>query len=152
MDISNLKFNDLMYQLEDYQKDLYNVIYMTIEPSEFNGLIKYKDDYIFDEDKTVRWNKEQVKIENQKYEDEKIRLSKLKIEAENKIKDEIAEMLFKESRYYNGINLTLNQFKILVHYAMEYAPDSYDTQSIFESIILNLNLAVDIYSYVYLKQ
>ena len=147
MNISNLKFNDLMYYLEDYQKELYNVIHMATEPSKFNGFARYKDDYVFYVVKSVKWNREQVKIENQKYEDEKIRLSKLKIETENKIKDEIAEMLFKlfkESRYYTEINLTLNQLKILVNYAVEYAPDNYDPQNIFEYIILNLNLAVDL--------
>lgn len=145
MNITELKFEELRNEIKDYYDDLYDVYHMKLIPN--SNLFKiYSEYYVFDEDKSVKWNKEQVKLKNEEYEQEKERLIKLRDKEWQELSNKIARRLLETSQvwYPDEIKLSLEQLNLIVLYAMEYAPDSYEPTNILDSIMLNLNLAVDL--------
>lgn len=145
MNITELRFEELRNEIKDYYEDLYDVYHMSIMPN--SNLFKiYSEYYVFDEDKSVKWNKEQVKLKNEEYEQEKERLIKLRDKEWQELSNKIARRLLETSQvwYPDEIKLSLEQLNLIVLYAMEYAPDNYEPTNILDSIILNLNLAVDL--------
>lgn len=140
-----LRFEELRNEIKDYYDDLYDVYHMNIMPN--SNLFKiYSEYYVFDEDKSVKWNKEQVKLKNEEYEQEKERLIKLRDKEWQELSNKIARRILETSQvwYFDEIKLSLEQLNLIVLYAMEYAPDNYEPTNILDSIILNLNLAVDL--------
>lgn len=73
---------------EDIQKDLDAMQKMPCKPN-FKKLPK---DFITDEDKSVKWNREQVDLNNKKYQDEVSRL----ITAKNKARDTAKKEIYKK--------------------------------------------------------
>jgi hypothetical protein len=145
MNITELRFEELRNEIKDYYEDLYDVYHMSIMPN--SNLFKiYSEYYVFDEDKSVKWNKEQVKLKNEEYEQEKERLIKLRDKEWQALSNKIARRLLETSQvwYPDEIKLSLEQLNLIVLYAMEYAPNNYEPTNILDSIILNLNLAVDL--------
>ena len=145
MNITELRFEELRNEIKDYYEDLYDVYHMSIMPN--SNLFKiYSEYYVFDEDKSVKWNKEQVKLKNEEYEQEKERLIKLRDKEWQELSNKIARRLLETSQvwYPDEIKLSLEQLNLIVLYAMEYAPDNYEPTNILDSIMLNLNLAVDL--------
>lgn len=140
-----LRFEELRNEIKDYYDDLYNVYHMNIIPN--SNLFKiYDEHYIFDEDKSVKWNKEQIKIKNEEYNQEKERLIKLRDKEWQELSNKIASRLLETSQvwYPDEIKLSLEQLNLIVLYAMEYTEDAYEPTNILDSIILELNLAVDL--------
>ena len=140
-----LRFKELRNEIKDYYDDLYDVYHMSIMPN--SNLFKiYPEHYVFDEDKSVKWNKEQAKLKNEEYDQEKERLIKLRDKDWQELSNKIARRLLETSQvwYPDEIKLSLEQLNLIVLYAMEYAPDNYEPTNILDSIILNLNLAVDL--------
>ena len=140
-----LRFEELRNEIKDYYDDLYDIYHMSIMPN--SNLFKiYHEHYVFDEDKSVKLNKEQVKLKNEEYEQEKERLIKLRDKEWQELSNKIARSLLETSQvwYPDEIKLSLEQLNLIVLYAMEYAPDNYEPTNILDSIILNLNFAVDL--------
>ena len=145
MSITELRFEELRNEIKDYYEDLYDVYHMSIMPN--SNLFKiYSEYYVFDEDKSVKWNKEQVELKNEEYKQEKERLIKLRDKEWQALSNKIARRLLETSQvwYPDEIKLSLEQLNLIVLYAMEYAPNNYEPTNIFDSIMLNLNLAVDL--------
>lgn len=140
-----LRFEELRNEIKDYYNDLYNVYHMNIIPN--SNLFKtYDEHYIFDEDKSVKWNKEQIKLKNEEYKQEKERLIKLRDKEWQELSSKIARRLLETSQnwYRDEIKLSLKQLNLIVLYAIEYTEDAYEPDNIINSIILELNLAVDL--------
>lgn len=79
------------------------------------GLKRVPSNYIFDEDKSVKWNKEQVAINNENYQKEVVRLNTEK----NKRRDSILEDIYKAIQYEVGHNITRTQAQAVWNYAYE---------------------------------
>ncbi len=140
-----LRFEELRNEIKDYYDDFYDVYHMRIVPD--SNLFKiYSEYYVFDEDKSVKWNKEQVELKNEEYKQEKERLIKLRDKEWKLLADKIARRLLETSQvwYPDEIKLSIEQLNLVVLYAMEYAPNNYEPTNILDSIMLNLNLAVDL--------
>lgn len=75
--------------MEDIIKDMDKMANMRCKP-EFS---KVKENHIFDEDKSVRWNREQVVINNKLYDDEVKRLNTEKNKVRDKLTNEIYDAI-----------------------------------------------------------
>ena len=144
--MKKLRFEDLKIELEDYKDTLHKAIYADIIPK--YSFKYYPDDYIFDEDKSVKWNKEQVKIENDKFKEECVRLQNIAKEHQTEVINEIANFIFDYlNRYYKSeINLSLNQIKFIIKHIMEITEedDCLDYAICFiHNIVAYLNFIVD---------
>lgn len=119
------RFTELRSVLANYEYAFLNVSNMPRLPDsrEFSH---HSTRYIVDETKSVQWNREQVKIMNQKYDDEYERLKQERINAYNDILEEIASVVAKtinhHYKYEDGsfIEIPMNEIKLSVKFAMEY--------------------------------
>lgn len=68
--------------IESNIEDLYNAMHRSVTPK----TRRYSDGYVFDEDKSVKWNREQVEIKNAEYEAERKQLAKEQDNTIQKIK------------------------------------------------------------------
>lgn len=144
--MEKLRFEDLKLELEDYNDTLHKAIYADIIPK--YPFKHYADDYIFDENKSVKWNKEQVKIENDKFKEEYIRLQNLAKKHQTEVINEIANFIFDYlNRYYKSeINLSLNQIIFMINHILETTEedDCLDYAiCIIHNIVAYLNFIVD---------
>lgn len=76
---------------------------------------KVPENYVFDEDQSVKWNKEQVKINNQKYKEEVARLNTLK----NKARDSVYEDIYKHIQREVGQDLSRDKASAIWGYAYD---------------------------------
>lgn len=76
---------------------------------------KVPENYVFDEDQPVKWNKEQVKINNQKYKEEVARLKTLK----NKARDSVHEDIYRNIQREVGHDLSRDKAIAIFQYAYE---------------------------------
>lgn len=99
----------------------------------------YSDEYIFDEDKSVKWNREQVKIKNAEYEAEQKRLVKEQDNIIQKICNDMANDIL---NYYNDddLGLTLPEIQLAINYAIDI---NFDMDEIEDHIIRHLQILVD---------
>lgn len=76
---------------EDIQKEFDTVSQMSCKPR----FSKVLDNYVFDENQSVKWNKEQVEKNNQRYDDEVacLRLKK------RKAHDDVLDLIYDKIRY-----------------------------------------------------
>lgn len=79
------------------------------------GIKKVPDGYVFDEDQSVKWNKDQVAINNQKYKEEVARLNTLK----NKARDSVHEDIYKNIQSEVGHDLSRDNAIAIFQYAYE---------------------------------
>lgn len=79
------------------------------------GIRKVRPDHIFDEDKSVRWNREQVEANNARHQAEVARLNTEK----NKRRDAILEEVFALIQAEVGHDLTRAKARALWNYASE---------------------------------
>lgn len=135
-----MKFEELKYDLEDYKNELYDLVHFSTKPKEPFKI--YPENYVFDEDKSVKWNREQVKIKNEEYALEKIRLEELEEQTKDKLTEDIAKMLYNNVYLQDEIFLSVSQLKLIIKYAIEYTENNYDPYNIFNSIILGINFSV----------
>ena len=99
-----------MSELRDLFDELRNVDNMNCKPT-FKRL---KDNEVLDEDKPVRWNKEQVQKNHEDYDKEVVRLNTLK----NKERDEVLSNIYKEIQS-NVTGLGEKGAKAIYRYAYE---------------------------------
>lgn len=71
------------------------------------------ENYVFDENQSVKWNKEQVKINNRKYKEEVARLNTLK----NKARDSVYEDIYKHIQREVGQDLSRDKASVIWGYA-----------------------------------
>lgn len=76
---------------------------------------KVPENYVFDEDQSVKWNKEQVEINNRKYKEEVARLNTLK----NKARDSVHEDIFKNIQREVGQDLSRDKASAIWRYAYD---------------------------------
>lgn len=79
------------------------------------NLRKVPQNFIFDEEQSVKWNKEQVVVNNESYQAEVARLNTLK----NKRRDEIYEDIYYTIQCEVGHNLSREKATLLWNYAWE---------------------------------
>lgn len=71
--------------------------------------------YVFDEDQSVKWNKEQVEINNRKYKEEVARLNTLK----NKARDSVYEDIYKHIQREVGQDLSRDKASAIWGYTYD---------------------------------
>lgn len=76
---------------------------------------KVKPDHIFDEDKSVKWNREQVEINNAVYRAEVARLFTEK----NKARDDVINMIIEKIQSEVGASLSKQKAKAIWEFAYE---------------------------------
>lgn len=76
----------------------------------------FPTDYIFDENQTVKWNREQVEIKNQEIKDTHIVKKKLLIEKTKEINNKILEKIITETNT-NNLKCAQNLFELASQYA-----------------------------------
>jgi predicted HicB family RNase H-like nuclease len=141
------RFEELMSTLNSFYYDIEDVKEMPVRPY-YGAFPVYEDGYIFDENKSVKWNREKVIIENKKYENECKRLREEKEKSFSKLMNRIAERLYDEIanvweyEYKDGseIKIELPEIKLAVVYS--FNPD-FTIDEIIEHIISYLNFLAD---------
>lgn len=139
------RFTELRTVLADYKYAFLNVSQMQRLPDS-SKFSHHSTRYIVDETKSVQWNREQVKIMNQKYDDECARLEQERINAYNDVLEEIASLVAKtinrHYKYEDGsfIEIPMNEIKLSVKCAMGYQYCTYDE---IGELITILNFLVD---------
>ena len=75
-----MKYNVNDFELNDYNKlnDLYKNAYSISCKPDPNKFPRYKEGAVIDEDKSVKWNKEEIVKRNKAYQDEVARLNKIR--------------------------------------------------------------------------
>lgn len=96
---------------------------------------KVKENHVFDEDKSVKWNREQVIINNEKYDSEVKRLNTLK----NKERDAIYEDIYTYIQQEVGHNLSRNKAKAIFDFV-------WDNHKSINEITYDLNEAIGLIS------
>lgn len=79
------------------------------------GIRKVQNGHVFDEDQSVKWNKEQVEINNRKYKEEVARLNTLK----NKARDSVHEDIYKHIQREVGHDLSRDKAIAIWAYAYD---------------------------------
>ena len=79
------------------------------------GLSKVPGNHIFDEDQSVKWNREQVEKNNQRYLDEVARLNTEK----NKARDNVFEMIYDKIQYEVGHRISRKKAQAIWSFAYE---------------------------------
>ena len=74
---------------------------------------KVKPDHIFDEDRSVKWNREQVEINNAAYQAEVVRLNTEK----NKARDDVINMIIEKIQSEVGASLSKRKAKAIWNFA-----------------------------------
>ena len=94
------------------------------------GMSLVEEGYVFDEDKSVKWNREQVSKHNQKYQDEVKRLNQAKIKAREEtyvaFYKDIADALNRAIGEKEKV--TTEQAKVVWEYLEGYLTDPYDIE------------------------
>lgn len=80
-----------------------------------SGIKKLRSDHVLDMDQSVRWNQEQVRLNNEKYQEEVVRLNWEK----NKRRDAIYEDIYKKIQDEVGGGLTRGKAAAIWNYAWE---------------------------------
>lgn len=97
---------------EEIQNEFDSISRMSCRPAE---LSKVPSNHIFDRDKSVNWNEEQVKRNNQQYYDEVARLNTEK----NKARDNVLELIYDKIQYEVGHRISRKKAQAIWDYAYE---------------------------------
>ena len=96
----------------EIQQDFNSMAEMSCIPS---GIKKLRGDHVLDMDQSVRWNQEQVRLNNEKYQEEVKRLNREK----NKRRDAIYEDIYQKIQEEVGSGLTRGGAVVIWNYAWE---------------------------------
>lgn len=96
----------------EIQQDLNSMAEMSCIPS---GIKKLRGDHVIDMDQSVRWNQKQVRLNNEKYQEEVKRLNREK----NKRRDAIYEDIYQKIQEEVGSGLTRGGAVVIWNYAWE---------------------------------
>lgn len=97
---------------DEIQEDFDRMQRMSCVPVDIK---KVPENYVFDENQSVKWNKEQVAINNRKYKEEAARLNTLK----NKARDSVNEDIYRNIQEEVGHDLSRDKAKVIFAYAYE---------------------------------
>lgn len=97
---------------EDIQNEFDIMNRMSCHPV---GLQKVPGNHIFDEDQSVKWNREQVELNNKKYQSEVARLNTEK----NKARDNVLELIYDKIQYEVGHRISRKKAQAIWSYAYE---------------------------------
>lgn len=98
--------------LSDIKTAVKNDVYMV----KADGLAKlpfYPDSHVFDENKSVRWNADKIKAENQRIREAKLAVQEKRVQKKQQFLDDIASAIQTEHDF------TVNQSKIVAAQAWE---------------------------------
>ena len=98
------------------REEVFNKYKAVMSHSTIPELKKYKEGYIFDENMSVKWNREQVQLRNEEYKDEAIRLRKEHVSLENEADDAAVEYLLG----YSSTIKNRNAMSSLLGFALEH--------------------------------
>lgn len=121
--------------IEPSIENLYDAMHRSITPK----TRRYSDGYVFDEDKSVKWNKEQVEIKNAEYEAEREQLIKEQDNIIQKICDDMAKDILDKYNDYD-LGLTLPEIQLAINHAVDR---KFDMDKSEENIIRNLQILID---------
>lgn len=124
--------------LEYHRRNLYDAIHFSTKP---RNMKLYSDGYIFNEDKSVKWNREQIKIKNAEYEAEQKRLVKEQDNIIQKICDDIADDIFNLYNDYD-LGLTLPEIQLAINHAVN-TKGIWEIDDIFSHVVAYLQILVD---------
>lgn len=79
------------------------------------GMTKYRTGYVADEEKSVRWNREFVERENEKY---RLEVSKLNT-VKNKARDALKEHIYERIQFEVGHDLSREKARLIYEMAYE---------------------------------
>lgn len=96
----------------EIQQDFDSMAAMSCIPA---GIKKLRSDHVIDMDQSVRWNQEQVRLNNEKYQEEVKRLNT----AKNKRRDAVYEDIYGKIQEEVGYGLAKNKAVALWDYAWE---------------------------------
>ncbi len=96
----------------EIQQDFNSMAEMSCIPS---GIKKLRGDHVIDMDQSVRWNQKQVRLNNEKYQEEVKRLNREK----NKRRDAIYEDIYQKIQEEVGSGLTRGGAVVIWNYAWE---------------------------------
>lgn len=97
---------------EEIQNEFNSMNRMSCRPA---GLSKVPGDHIFDEDQSVKWNREQVEKNNQRYRDKVARLNTEK----NKARDNVLELIYDKIQYEVGHRISRKKAQAIWSFAYE---------------------------------
>lgn len=97
---------------EDIQNEFDIMNRMSCRPV---GLSKVPGNHIFDEDRSVKWNREQVELNNKKYQSEVVRLNIEK----NKVRDSIYNLIIEKIQYEVGHKLSRKKAEAIWNFAYD---------------------------------
>lgn len=98
--------------LSDIKTAVENDVYM-VKADRLAKLPFYADNHVFDEDKSVRWNADKVKAENQRIREAKLAVQEKRMQKKQQFLDDIASAIQTEHDF------TANQSKIVAAQAWE---------------------------------
>ena len=98
--------------LTDIKTAVENDVYM-VKADRLAKLPFYADNHVFDEDKSVRWNADKVKAENQRIREAKLAVQEKRMQKKQQFLDDIASAVQTEHDF------TVNQSKIVAAQAWE---------------------------------
>lgn len=124
--------------LEYNRENLYDAIHFSTKP---RNIKLYSDEYIFDEDKSIKWNREQVKIKNAEYEAEQKRLVKEQGNIIQRICDDMAKDIFEQYNDYD-LGLSLPEIQLAISHAVN-TKGVWEIDDIFNHVVAYLQILVD---------
>ena len=97
------------------------------------GLTKLRPDFVKDEEKSVKWNREYVERENKKYHDEVARLNTRK----NKARDAVTEHIYKRIQLEVGHQISMKKAAAIYNMAYDLGHPSgfYAVRGYLEELI-----------------
>lgn len=120
---------------EDIQNEFDIMNQMSCRPV---GLQKVPGNHIFDEDQSVKWNREQVENNNQRYRDEVARLNTEK----NKARDNVLELIYDKIQYEVGYRISRKKAQAIWIFAYERGHFSFGFTSIQSELSDLIDLAI----------
>lgn len=120
---------------EDIQNEFDIMNRMSCRPV---GLQKVPGNHIFDEDQSVKWNREQVENNNQRYRDEVARLNT----AKNKARDNVLELIYDKIQYEVGYRISRKKAQAIWSFAYERGHSSFGFISIQSELSDLIDLAI----------
>lgn len=116
---------------EDIQNEFDIMNRMSCRPV---GLQKVPGNHIFDEDQSVKWNREQVELNNKKYQSEVARLNTEK----NKARDSVYNLIIEKIQYEVGHRLSRKKAEAIWNRAYEdgHSFGFYESVAAYQTLLI----------------
>lgn len=112
--------------ITEVKNDFFNGAY---DPKPVKYPILLKDGYVFDEDKSVKWNREKVEIHNEKLMDEYRALVSANDGLREKLKNDIVDALS------DSYNVSKGAVEVAYSYAMNEVPNMFELIDKVEEVL-----------------